>query len=146
MQSYHIQVYRVHQVGLLPDLIRESTRLFLKPKAYYNHVIAKHGQYFYELDCGVDGVHEFHEDFLPVEWQLNLSFEFDTDIHPKATNIKYSQWANISWVLWNIPILKSIFRKIVSPRFNTNCCGYIAHLAKNSHYCYLHPQEFQNKL
>ncbi|MCO4782753.1 MAG: hypothetical protein KC646_10555 [Candidatus Cloacimonetes bacterium] len=142
MQSYHIQVYRVRQLGLLPDLIRESTRLMFKPKAYYNHVIAKHGSYYYELDCGVDGVHEFHEDQLPKDWELSFCFDFETPLHPKLAKIKYSQWANISWFLWNIPLLKNIFRKLILPRFHTNCCGYIAHLAEDTQYCYLHPQDF----
>lgn len=142
MQSYHIEVYRVRQVGLLPNLLRQATRLFGKPKAYYNHVLIKYQNHYYELDCSVDGVHQFHEDKLPQDWQMDFAFSFKTDVHPMIPELKYSQWANISWVLWNIPVIKPIFRRWILPRFNTNCCGYISHLSKNSHYSYLHPQEF----
>ena len=118
----------------------------LQPIAYYNHVLIKYKDSFYELDCGVFGVHQIPESEFPKQWEKAFCFQFETDISPLIPNIQYSQWANISWFLWNLPILGIVFKKMINPKFNTNCCGYISHLTKDNRYAYLHPNQFQSKL
>ncbi|PCJ17468.1 MAG: hypothetical protein COB02_13685 [Candidatus Cloacimonadota bacterium] len=116
--------------------------LTFQAPTYYNHVLIKYKDYFYELDCGVLGVHQFHESSFPKTWEKTFSFEFETIVHPTIKGLKYSQWANISWFLWNIPIFGILFKKIIKTRFNTNCCGYISYLLQDKNFCYLHPNQF----
>ncbi|MCJ8345047.1 hypothetical protein MJH12_05870 [bacterium] len=146
MEKYKLEIYRIRQIGSLPSLIRISPYLVLQSKSYYNHVLIKYKDHYYELDCGYSGVHKFHESEFPNSWEKDFSFSFQSDIHPEIPKIKYSQWANIHWFLWNIPLFGRFFKKYINPKFDTNCCGYIAHLLQNKEYFYLHPHQFQKKL
>lgn len=139
-----ITIYKVRQKGILPFLIRLFYTLRFFKKCKYNHVMIKSKGYFIELDLFYGGIHIFNEAILNDEWTIQECKSYKVNDLMTSRDFKYSNLANLRYVLISIPILGKFIKKMWKPsQKNLNCCGYIAMITGNDKYFNYHPNDFR---